>query len=261
MAARHNKRQSKEQRALIAVYADTKRYFEGNDDIPEGQVIDIEYEILSKEHTIPTTLTTIPILEIINEDTLDMAHRYYSAQTSSKILVLNMASKYKPGGGVRNGRTAQEECLFRRTNAFLTHHLSHYPMDDNKIIFSPDITVIKDSHYNKIKPFHIGMISIPALSSPPVILDKYQYPAHRALMRLKIESIFEVAIVNEFDTLVLGALGCGVYKNPPEEVFKIFQNAINKYGHHFSRIGFAVLTFGANGKINFNIFSKMVYGR
>ena len=36
--------------------------------------------------------------------------------TTPKILVLNYASKFEPGGGVRSGKTAQEEELYRRTS-------------------------------------------------------------------------------------------------------------------------------------------------
>lgn len=252
-SSRRDRDKSSQQKYLIGVYADTKAQFIGAE--ADGEILNLEELRIE----IPTVDPKIPQLEIRNEDTLEMAHRYHIDSKSSRILVLNMASKNAPGGGVRNGRTAQEECLFRRTNAFLTHDFSWYPLGDTSIIFSPEITVIKDAGYKRISPYSIGMISIPAVLSPPVIGGKYKLAKDRKLMERKIESLFQIGIQHRFDTLVLGALGCGVYKNPPEEVFRIFERMVNTYGHHFDRIGFAVLAFGATGKENYDRFKTMRY--
>ena len=51
---------------------------------------------------------------IVNRDTLDTAEDELRAGTTSdKIMILNMASKYKPGGGVKSGSQAQEEVELR----------------------------------------------------------------------------------------------------------------------------------------------------
>ena len=34
--------------------------------------------------------------------------------------ILNMASAYRPGGGVMNGARTQEECSLRRSNLFMS---------------------------------------------------------------------------------------------------------------------------------------------
>lgn len=57
----------------------------------------------------------VPIIEMLDIDTFDLAIKY--SLESNKILVLNVASDYS----VVNGKLVQEE-LFRRSNAFLTHH-------------------------------------------------------------------------------------------------------------------------------------------
>ena len=76
-----------------------------------------------------------PIVEVVNSDTLDLAQQY--AEEGHRVLVLNMASDYKPGGGVRSGKTAQEECLFRRSNAHMTHPEEWYPLGPTHIVYSP----------------------------------------------------------------------------------------------------------------------------
>eukprot|EP00969_Alexandrium_andersonii_P123653 5464528-Alexandrium_andersonii.AAC.1 len=46
----------------------------------------------------------------------DIARGY--GDSGYRVAVLNMASSKHPGGGVRDGRGAQEENLHRRTDAF-----------------------------------------------------------------------------------------------------------------------------------------------
>ncbi len=75
-------------------------------------------------------------------------------------------------------------------------------------------------------------------------------------MEQKIDALFKVAIKNKHDSLILGALGCGVFKNPPEVVAELFRQAVVKYGCHFKKIGFAVLTTKNSDANNFIVFNK-----
>ena len=56
----------------------------------------------------------------------------------------------------------------------------------------------------------------------------------------KIETLFKFAIYNGNTNLVLGALGCGVFQNPPNEIIEIFNKCIKKYNGYFSNIIFSV---------------------
>ena len=108
--------------------------------------------------------------------------------------VLNMASAYRPGGGVLNGARAQEECIFRRSNLFMSlyrydrqvydlviepnrddftddlYDLSFiqqgYPMDENfGGIYSDDVTVFKDGNYEWLhNPYQTAFISVAAMN-------------------------------------------------------------------------------------------------
>src|SRR5579885_3259113 len=89
-------------------------------------------------------------IEVREQDTLAAAEDFLSESP----LVLNMASDYKPGGGVEKGSTAQEESLFRRTNYAYTLTRNFYPLKANEIVYSPDVTVFKDEKHNLLsKPF------------------------------------------------------------------------------------------------------------
>ena len=58
----------------------------------------------------------------------------------------------------------------------------------------------------------------------------------------KIRTIFNIAIDQEVDNLILGALGCGAFKNPPKHVAELFQQVLSEppYRGRFNRIVFAI---------------------
>ena len=56
----------------------------------------------------------------------------------------------------------------------------------------------------------------------------------------RITRIFQVAIANGTEILVLGAFGCGAFCNPPMIVARAFRNVQEKYGGYFDTIEYAV---------------------
>jgi uncharacterized protein (TIGR02452 family) len=242
---------------LVEIYDETQNYFRflSRKHYPASECYNIY-----KTHLVDFPASPgIAEVQVRNEDTLDMARRF-APVAKNGLMVLNMASKFKPGGGVKSGATAQEEVIFRRSNAFMTHPESWYPLDDEDAIFSPDVWIVRDSDY-KFYPenefFHVSMLAVPAIRHPRCRNDRYSHNSDRKLMQRKIESIFEIAILKDKKTLVLGALGCGAYKNPPQEVLDMFRTALQKYIRHFDLIGFAVLANNAAGHENLKLFETL----
>ena len=60
------------------------------------------------------------------------------------------------------------------------------------------------------------------------------------LLTSRIRRIFEVAVANENEVLILGAFGCGAFRNPPEIVAKVFYNVMQDYLEYFDAIEYAV---------------------
>lgn len=60
------------------------------------------------------------------------------------------------------------------------------------------------------------------------------------------KNIFEVARENQVEILILGAFGCGAFKNPPEVVAEAFQQVIveQNYLREFKHIVFAIKPTG-----------------
>ena len=250
---------NKRSNAMIDIYFDTVTYFNNKKlAIKEPSLYDIGF-LPIKDKDLETLLTYNTVYVVKNQDTFDMALDFIK-EGFVRPLVLNMASEYKPGGGVASGKTAQEECLFRRSNAFQTHPNNWYPLEENQVIYSPEVQINKDSDYDMlpesvIDTAFVSMLAVAAIRKPRLNHGEY-YDEDRELMTKKIESIFKIALMHGHDSLVLGALGCGVFRNPPESVANIYKLCTNLYGKYFKKIGFAILAVKEADQENIIMFNK-----
>lgn len=79
----------------------------------------------------------------------------------------------------------------------------------------------------------------------------YEHGKDKEMMVLKVRHILQTAKAKGVTHLVLGALGCGAYHNPPEEVARIFKREIcggrgRKGVEGFEEISFAIFDEGVN---------------
>lgn len=193
---------------------------------------------------------------VVEENTTFNAAKKYLQY--GKTAVLNFANPHNPGGGVHNGAMAQEECLCRSSNLYpcisnknvvTDYYLYNKNMGHNffsdRLIYTKGITVFKDdSDVPKIMPkrkwFNVDVITCAA---PYIAKRKYtNKTALKELFKSRIRNIFEAALDNDVEVLVLGAFGCGAFKNPPEIVAKSFHEVIeeNHYVNYFKKIVFAI---------------------
>lgn len=194
-------------------------------------------------------------IEVIVNTSFNTAKQY---SQFGKVAVLNFANPHFPGGGVKNGAMAQEECLCRSSNLYLCLSAENVYNDyylynrniknkffSDRLIYTKDVTVFKDdSDVPQLMPqsewFQVDVITCAA----PYIADrKYtNKTVLKELFKSRIKNIFESAIDNNVDVLVLGAFGCGAFKNPPSVVAKAFHEVIeeNNYKNYFKHILFAI---------------------
>jgi uncharacterized protein (TIGR02452 family) len=188
-----------------------------------------------------------------NVDSFDMA-RSMALRTKTKPLVLNLASYEHAGGGVEHGATAQEEDLFRKSNYIISMLNVSYPLSMDKVVYSPTVSILKDSNYEYLqKPVNVSCLAVAAIKFPKKsISGDFADDGEWLITFKKIEMIFKVAMLHGHTSLVLGALGCGVYQNPPKVIANMFKLIIESYKYCFKEIGFAVLS--GNGNPNYDIF-------
>lgn len=120
--------------------------------------------------------------------------------------------------------------MYRRTNisSTLTNDCpGFYPIRENEAILSTDVTVFKapESEGCAIltKPFRVDLVSCPALHNPDLTPEGKLREADEGTLRKKLRLIFQIANRNGNDSLVMGAMGCGAWRNPPHEVARIIR--------------------------------------
>jgi uncharacterized protein (TIGR02452 family) len=163
-----------------------------------------------------------------------------------KPLVLNLSDDEYAGGWVNMGSSAQEESLFRRTNYFQTLTQDLYPIMDNECIYSPKVSVLKSAENNNWKlyenPFFLDFIACPAIKYPFLDEEDHLIEEDSELLENKIKMIIQVAKKYNHNTIVFGAMGCGAWQNPPQQVATIFRKVLNEYDGIIENYVFAILS-------------------
>lgn len=195
------------------------------------------------------------------------------ARAGKRVCVLNFASATHPGGGVKNGSSAQEESLCRCStlypclnteamlNGFYRPHIKMgNSLHNDDCIFTPGVVVIKsDTDYPKrldeAEWYKADLITCaaPNLRGSKDLSDEELYE----LLLRRAEKIFRVAAANGAEVLILGAFGCGAFRNPPECVAQAFKTVGEKYLRYFETVEYAVFCAGREIK-NFKIFEDIM---
>lgn len=210
---------------------------------------------------IPSKELTTRIV-VINQDCLEAAQE--QVENHHKVAVVNFASHDNPGGNCDRGTNGQEEDLCYRSElaGFMRDQLlgvsadrkQFYPLEGHSecqdhLIHTPDVLVFRASRVNLYafldKPFRIGVLTSAAPVKPALSgLEVVDYAKEEDKERVKVLIITQLyaAYVKGYDTVILGAFGCGSYKNPPQAVAKLYKEVINSFFKRtFKQIIFAIL--------------------
>ncbi len=185
---------------------------------------------------------------IIAGDCLAVAEAFY--RLNEEVCVLNMANRRNPGGGVYGGAGAQEEYLFRCSDYFrslyqyapyageygLQRSADSYPLDrDFGGCYSPDVTIFRgreEEGYPLLRePWKANFIAVPAMNRPELkVVNGVCRIADRLVLGVKnkIRTILRIAIDNAQRTLILGAFGCGAFRNPPLHIAELFYEILSE---------------------------------
>ena len=77
----------------------------------------------------------------------------------------------------------------------------------------------------------------------------------RMLLEARIQRIFQVAAAEGTEILILGAFGCGAFRNPPDIVADVFRDVTSKYRKKFETIEYAVYHTDREAE-NYRAFQK-----
>jgi uncharacterized protein (TIGR02452 family) len=194
--------------------------------------------------------------EIVNETTLSAARRLIQKLGLENVSCLNFASAKNPGGGFLKGSQSQEESLARATGLYpciaqmremyLANKRYRSCLYTDNMIYSPEVAVFRDDNDDLLEtPYSVSIITAPAVNAGIVRRnEKRNIPQIESVMINRIEKILSLAVIHNHNTVILGAWGCGVFRNNPFDVARYFGKHLIKPGIFssvFEKVVFAVL--------------------
>ena len=195
-----------------------------------------------------------------NDDSIHCGHSLQ--QEGYNPVVLNLASRRNPGGGVKNGSRAQEESLFRSTNLFLSmyryaEYAEDYGLEKSRFqypmsarfggIYVPKATVFragaKDDFALLDTPYYMSFVAVAAINHPELDADGNICEEDANLTKNKMRTMLRIGLLNGHDSIVLGAFGCGAFHNPPKHIARLFHEVIDEkeFKDKYKLIAFAIL--------------------
>ena len=253
-------------RFLVSVFENTMAQIRRSEELRYA----VRSSITSQRFVVEGERTDLPAppfteqaqVTVTKNRSFEAAARYARTQ---KTAVLNFASASNPGGGVTSGASAQEESLCRvstlypcltdgkmRRLFYTPHRQEHNPLHNDDIIYTKDVVVIKDDDYHLLDdPFAVDVITCAAPNLRPAPSNAYNpfdgrhgetvsYEQQLAIHEQRGRKILSVAAANEVEVLILGAFGCGAFRNDPDAVAAAYRNILPDYLHYFRTIEFAV---------------------
>ncbi|KAH6662414.1 hypothetical protein F5X68DRAFT_218557 [Plectosphaerella plurivora] len=227
-------------------------------------------------------------IRVVNEDTINAAIDLAAKHTRADgpVAILNLASDKHAGGGWLKGARAQEEALCYRSSLALSLHKRYYPFrSGTTCLYTPDMVIIRgdsDSGHDLLVPEVaptdlpvMSCISVAAIRNPDTrdvpgpkadrtgfhpSVEVFQ-ASDRILTKAKMRVAIRMAATQGHKLLVLGALGCGAFHNPPTDVAHCWGEVLAEpefAGGWWKDVVFAVLDKRSEG--NYEIFDELLGG-
>ena len=204
---------------------------------PDSPMPDVKQQTQGNGHA--ETLVTVA-----NETTLFAARTLIAGR--HRPLALNFANGVEPGGGFLRGATAQEETLCRSSALYATlfgdpmhdfHRANDPAASSDWAILSPEVPVFRDDAGMECdKPWPLSFLTCAAPYAPAVgRMESVK------ILRQRIHRVLAIARAYQYETLVLGAWGCGAFGNDPLQTAKDFRSQLEgEFKGAFARVVFAI---------------------
>ena len=167
-----------------------------------------------------------PAVRFTNTDSVSAVLHFAE---KGKTAVLNFASYKNAGGKFIEGSSAQEECLchesflynvLRNFGDYYSWNMDHLnkAMYTNRAIYSPDVIFERNGHKAACDVITCASPN----KMPAVRYGKFTDEENSKVLQERIKFVKDIAEENSVSTLILGAYGCGVFMQDPDEVAEIF---------------------------------------
>lgn len=210
-------------------------------------------------------------LIVMDRTTNDSIESWSSVEDISKIIVLNFASAKNPGGGFLKGRRTQEEQLCYTSmlyKSLITKMKDYYEVNRNNLrdglynniaIYSKRVPFIRNSKYDLIRPLLADVVTCPAVNRREAEFNSVSNAEILFEMYNRCNLVIETIMENLEDNcvIILGAFGCGAFKNNPSQVANIFKLLLNNYRDIIIKRN-VIVEFAIPKGPNLNVFKEIL---
>ena len=245
---------------------------QGNYQAPSGRTVGLLHGMklalartsLHESPRTPTTRTKKQTrIDVTKESTVAAILRL-APETPGHLAALNFASAKNPGGGFLGGAQAQEEslartsglypCLLTQMEFYRRHRENRCLLYQDLAIFSPSVPFfVNDDGQLLESPALTSVITCPAPNAGAVTNNQ---PENLSLVQETLNRranfVLQLAANQQVDSLILGAWGCGVFRNDPTQVAAAFGSLLlgeGPFRSSFTRITFAIYDTSAGGAV------------
>ncbi len=153
-----------------------------------------------------------------------------------------------------NGALAQEESIavvsglydtqLKNEKYYLENRKCNTMMYTDYMIYSPEVVFIRDEALNLLEnSVTANIITAPAVNYGQVLLKKEDEVLAKKVMKIRMRKVLALFAENKNKNLILGAYGCGVFRNDPNLIADYWRELLydENFISYFDNIIFAVL--------------------
>lgn len=202
------------------------------------------------------------LIEVTRESTVKAIIRL-AASGNGHLSALNFASAKNPGGGFLGGAQAQEEslarssglyhCLLKQPEFYERHRGSRCLLYQDLAIFSPKVPFFFTDEGQPLNAPAVASIITCAAPNAGALADNQpaKLPLAPETFRRRAEFVLQLAVEKDVDTLILGAWGCGVFRNDPAMVAECFASLLKSgpFANAFDRVIFSIYDRSKSGAV------------
>ena len=180
-----------------------------------------------------------PIVQVLPLDVCAALGSHYL--DNKKVCVLNFASYKHPGGGYIRGQMAQEEALCHSSVLFsVLSRFTHTYYDNNnknlnrglytnKALYSPNVLfdVLTEEGSGRLIQRYVDVLTCAAPNWSAAKRNGVSVGENNAVCKNRLEFIINILNEQKVDIAILGAWGCGVFKQDAYEIAKDFKELFN----------------------------------
>ena len=223
-------------------------------------------------------------IEVTGDRSYQAAMRLRKDNPEARIAVMNFANAFHPGGGVKKGAGAQEECLCRTSTLFPVlntrelwrdfydyHQALNTPRASDTLIYSEGVIVCKTDVDlpERMSGDEWVTVDVITVAAPDLRQSSNRFAAlvgdgtymnDAELFGYHVKRAIHIltcAAAKGADILVLGAFGCGAFQNDPEVVARAYKTALLEFPKVFDKVEFAVYCPPGNST-NYEVFKRVL---